>query len=124
MRSKSDSFFIDGVPMLNPDPEVSFSFEDIDDSSSGRDEGGYMHRFPVRYKVGSWGFTYSTLTEEEKNYTEDLFPDSATFSFTHPDKNDSSILVTDTCYRSKVSMSWYNSKLGLWRNVKFNIIQC
>lgn len=124
MREKTNSFRINGKQMLAPDAGVSFSFEDLDSADTGRDESGYMHRFPVRYKVGSWGFSYSNMTEEEKNYTESLFPDSAEFSFTHPDKDDSSRLVTETCYRTKVSMSWYSARTGHWKNYKFNIIQC
>lgn len=124
MRQEMDSFLINGKPLFTPDANVGFSFEDLDDAASGRDEGGYMHRFVVRYKVGTWSFTFATLTEEEKNYIESLFPDAPTFEFTHPDRNDSSRLVTDTCYRSKFSLSWFNARLGLWKNYKFNIIQC
>lgn len=124
MRKKTNKFQINGQPMLVPDEGMGFSFEDLDDSTSGRDEGGYMHRFVVRYKVGTWPFSYSTLTEEEKAYMESLFPDAPTFTFTHPDRHDSSRLVQTECYRSKYSLSWYNAITGLWKNYKFNIIEC
>lgn len=124
MRSTIPDFKINGKPMLAPDAGIGFNYEDLDDSSSGRDEGGYMHRFVVRTKVGNWSFSYETLTEEEKNYMEDLFGYSGTFSFTHPSRTDSSVAETHTCYRSKVSLSWYNARTGLWKNYKFNIIQC
>lgn len=117
-------FQINGKPMAVPDSGVTFSFEDIDDSTTGRDEGGYMHRFPVRYKVGKWGFNFTTISEEVKNYNESLFPDAETFAFTHPKRKDSSELVTTTCYRSKYDLSWYNAKEGVWKNYKFNIIEC
>ena len=110
--------------MLVPDQEVSVNYEDLDSSDSGRDESGVMHRFVVRYKVASWGFSYSHLTEEEKQYMEGLFPASATFSFGHPARQDSSQQETTTCYRSKYSLSWKNSTTGLWSNYGFQIISC
>lgn len=124
MRKMFPYFLINGKPVLAPNAGVVFSYEDLDDAATGRDEGGFMHRFPVRYKVGTWSFTYTDLTEEEKNYMENLFPDAPTFSFTHPDKNDSTKLITETCYRTKVSMNWYNAITKRWKNYKFNIIQC
>lgn len=123
MRATTDKFQINGKPMLAPDAEVGFSYEDLDTDDSGRDEGGYMHRVVARYKVGSWSFSYSHLTEAERAYTEGLFPDEPTFSFAHPDRLTGEP-VESTCYRSKYSISWYNAKMGLWKNYGFNIIEC
>ena len=124
MRAKTELFLINGQPMLVSDAEVGVSYEDLDSSDSGRDESGVMHRIPVRYKVGSWSFTYSHLTEEEKQYMESLFPDAADFTFTHPDRLDSSVAVSCKAYRSKYGISWRNAKTGLWSNYSFNIIEC
>ena len=124
MRAKTELFLINGQPMLVPDAEVGVSYEDLDSSDSGRDESGIMHRIPVRYKVSSWNFTYSHLTEEEKQYMESLFPDAADFTFTHPDRVDSSVAVSCQAYRSKYGISWRNAKTGLWSNYSFNIIEC
>lgn len=110
--------------MIVPDAGVGFSFEDLDDASSGRDESGYMHRFVLRHKVGKWAFSFASITEEEKQYLENLIPNSATFSFTHPSREDSNIPETTECYCSKVDMSWYNAKTGVWKNYRFNIIEC
>lgn len=110
--------------MIIPDAGVSFSYEDIDESSSGRDESGYMHRYVARYRVGKWSFSFASLTEEEKQYLEILIPDAPTFSFTCPSRENSDFLETMTCYCSKVQTSWYNAKAGVWKNYKFNIIQC
>jgi hypothetical protein len=107
-----------------PDGEVSVSYEDLDDADSGRDESGVMHRIPVRYKVGSWNFTYSHLTEEEKQYMENIFPDSADFAFTHPSRQDAAVAVTERAYRSKYGISWKNARTGLWSNYGFTVIQC
>ena len=124
MRETTELFQINGVPMLVPDAEVSVSYEDLDSADSGRDESGVMHRIPVRYKVGSWAFSYSHLTEEEKQYMENLFPDAADFSFTHPDRQDATVSVTSRAYRSKYSLSWKNARTGLWSNYGFHIIGC
>lgn len=124
MRATTELFMINGKPMLVPDSEVSVSYEDLDSSDSGRDESGVMHRIPVRYKVGSWSFSYSHLTEEEKQYMENLFPESAEFQFTHPDRLDASAPVVSQAYRSKYSIAWKNARTGLWSNYGFNIIEC
>lgn len=124
MRATTDLFKINGKPMLVPDADVGVSYEDLDSADSGRDESGAMHRLPIRYKVGSWKFSYSYLTEEEKQYMESLFPDSADFYFTHPDRLDASVSETCLAYRSKYSITWKNARTGLWSGYGFNIIQC
>ena len=124
MRKTTDQFYINGAPMLVPDEEVEMSFEDIDAAEAGRDQGGYMHRIPVRTKVASWSFSYTHLTEEEKRYMEGLFGDNAVFTFTHPSRQDATVQENSQCYRSKYSISWKNAVLGLWCNYSFHIIQC
>lgn len=124
MRKKTDLFKINGKPLLVPDAEVAVSYEDLDSADSGRDESGVMQRIPVRYKVGSWTFSYASLTEEERQYMENLFPDAASFSFTHPDRKNATVAVTEKAYRSKYSISWRNACTGLWSNYGFSIIQC
>lgn len=124
MRNTTELFKINGKPILVPDSEVDMSYEDLDSADSGRDESGVMHRIPVRYKVASWGFSYDHLTEEEKQYMENLFPDSADFVFTHPDRKDASQSATSRAYRSKYGISWKNARTGLWIGYSFRIIQC
>ena len=124
MRSKTDRFLINDQPLLAPDGEVTVSYEDLDGSDAGRDQNGKLHRSVVRYKVASWGFTYSHLTEEEKQYMENLFRDDAVFTFTHPARTDASVVESCVAYRSKYAISWKNAKTGLWSNYSFHIIQC
>ena len=123
MRDTTDLFLINGQPMLVPDADIALTYEDIDSADAGRDEKGFMHRIMVRCKVASWSFVYENLTEEEKRYTENLFGDSATFSFTHPHRLDASQAVTTTCYRSGYSICWRNARTGLWRGYNFRIIE-
>ena len=124
MREFTYLFTINGKPMLAPDEEVGFNYEDLDSSDSGRDESGIMHRVVVRYKVPSWSFSYSNLTEEEKQYMERLFPDAPTFQFGHPGRVDSLPTEVTECYRSKYGISWKNARTGLWSGYSFNIISC
>lgn len=124
MRAYSTDFFVNGKPLLVPDEEVQHNYEDLDDSSSGRDESGVMHRVVVRYKVGSWSFSYSHFTEEERKYMEGIFPEEPTFVFKHPTRLDAGVLEETTCYRSKYALSWKNARTGLWSGYGFNIIEC
>lgn len=123
-RVKTDLFKINGVPMFAPDADIDFSYEDLDDADSGRDESGYMHRIVVRYKVMTGSFVFSFISEEDMKYMESLFPDEPDFEFTRPSRLDPDTPVTTRCYRSKYGISWHNARTGLWRNYKFNIIEC
>ena len=122
MRSKTHRFAINGIPMLAPDGPVSVSYSDLDGPDAGRDLNGILHRSGVRYKVASWEFTYSNLSDEEKRYLEALFPDAPTFSFTHPARLDASQAETTVCYRSRYGIAWRNAVTGLWSELKFQII--
>ena len=124
MRATTNIFLINGNPVLVPDCQVGVSYEDLDSADSGRDESGVMHRIPVRYKVGAWNFSYHQLTEEEKQYMENLFPEAADFAFTHPDRIDASRPVTTRAYRSKYGISWKNARTGLWSGYSFSVIEC
>ncbi len=124
MMKKTELFTINGKPLPAPDAGVEFSYEDLDASDSGRTEDGVMHRSVIRYKVGAWSFAYSCLTEEERRYMESLFPDEPDFRFGHPDRRDASRQAETRAYRSKCGISWYDARRGLWRNYKFNIIEC
>ena len=124
MRSKTELFKVNGKPLLAPDGGVGVTYADLDAADAGRDESGVMHRYLVRRKVASWEFVYSHITEAEKQYMESIFPDSATFSFTHPDRLDSRKSKTSTCYRSQYTITWRDAKSGLWSNYGFRIIQC
>lgn len=124
MRKYADFFLINGKPMLAPDEEVALTYNDIDSDESGRDEAGYMHRIVLRQNVATWAFSYATLTEEEKQYMEGLFDGLAEFAFTHPDRKDATKTAVTQCYRSNYGITWQNAKTGVWRNYKFNIIEC
>ena len=123
-RRTTNLYLINGRPILTPDVEIPESYEDIDSHETGRDGTGRMHRYPVLYKVGKWGFQYDLMTKEDYMFMENLFPDAGTFMFTRPSRRNPSEMVTTECYRSKYSTSWFSPKRGMWKNYKFNIIEC
>ena len=110
-------FQIDGKPMPVPDADVAMSFEDLDAAQSGRDEAGFMHRIPVRYKVGVWEFRYSFLDGETYRYLQELLPRGGSFRFTCPEGQ-------VEAYLSRYSLVWHNAKTDTYRDLKFSIIQC
>lgn len=123
-RIKYNSYLINNVPILAPDNEIGESYEDIDAPDTGRDETGTMHRTVVRYKVGKWSFNYDLMTKADYKYMESIFPDVGEFQFTRPSRRDPDVLVTTKCYRSKYDLAYFSPKRGMWKNYKFNIIEC
>lgn len=123
MRSETYLFTINGKPLLAPDAGISVSYTDIDGPDAGRDMNGTLHRSVVRYKVASWEFSYSMLTDEEKRYLESLFPDAPTFQFSHPGRTDPARQEITECYRAQYGISWQNARTGLWNGLKFQIIE-
>lgn len=124
MRSPSNLFLIDGVPMLAPDADMEVSYEDLDSSASGRDEAGVMHRLVLRHQVGKWSFIYDCLTRQEYAYMEGLFAGKSHFQFTFPSPTSPNQTQTVTAYRSQHGIGWRCVQTGQFRNYKFNIIAC
>jgi len=117
-----EEFKINGSPIPVPDAEVELSFQDLDSGSAGRDESGVMHRVRVRTRVKTWGFQYFALGRETYRYLEDLLSRDAVFTFTYPDTDGTA--RTCQAYCAKSSLVYENANLGLYRNYKFNIIEC
>ena len=124
MNSLTQLYLIDGKPMLAPDADVEMSFQDLDAADSGRDESGVMHRLPVRYKVGSWNFVYSSLSQEEYAYMQSILPASGSFTFTYPSPSDCTRPESCDAYLSGYSILWHSARTGIYKNLKFSIIEC
>lgn len=124
MNTLTQLYLIDGKPLLTPDAGVQMSFTDLDSGESGRDESGFMHRIVKRYKVGVWSFSYSHLTQEEYSYLLSILPKSGSFSFTYPAPEDISQSRTATAYLSQYGIVWHSARTGMYRNLKFDIIEC
>ena len=124
MRNVTNLFLIDGQPMLAPDENMRISVADVEASDSGRDESGFFHRFAVRQGVGSWDFTYGSLTTEEYAYMERLFEGKETFRFTYPDCAGGGAPKEITAYRREHGILWQSAKTGLFRNYQFAVVAC
>lgn len=122
MRRFDYDFLIDKKPILMPDEDADISMSDLDSEDSGRDEGGVMHRQVVREKVITLGLTYAVLTREEYRYMVSLFRGKSTFTVEY--LNEDGQVAEMTAYCSKISVSLHNVKTGIYKKLKFNIIEC
>lgn len=121
IRAYSTQYDIDGSPLLEPDEEPSISKSDLDAADSGRDESGIMHRIVVREKVTTFGFSYAVLDREDYAYMEKLIEGKHEFTFGYVDSDGESHKITAYCSKTSIVLK---SRSGLYKNFKFNIIQC
>ncbi len=117
MRKTDDFYQVDGKPLPVPDAGVELSFQDLDAQAAGRDELGFMHRMVLREKVRTWSFCYSVLSQADYDYVMGLLAGKAAFVFTAGEESVSA-------YCSKVGITLWDRARGLYRNLKFNIIEC
>ena len=123
MNETTYLYTINGKPMLTPDAGVQTEFSDVLSKESGLDEAGYMHRIVQRYKVGCWHFNYSALTQEAYSYMLSLLDPGDNLVFTYPDPNDPTKTKTTIAYIENYGICWYSAKSGLYRNLKFDVIE-
>jgi len=122
MRDFYYDFQIDGKPILVPDEDIQMEFSDLDSDESGRDESGVMHRIVLRRNVKTWALPYATLTKDEYRYMESLFANKDSFIVEYVDAHGAHVKCV--AYRSKHSLTIHNARLGIYKNYKFNIIEC
>lgn len=122
MRAFYYDLQIDGKPILVPDEDVQMELSDLDSSESGRDESGVMHRIVLRRNMKTWALSYSALSQEEYRYMESLFASKDEFTVRYVDKDRREARCV--AYRSKHSLTIHNVRLGVYKNYKFNIIEC
>lgn len=122
MRKYDYEYQIDRKPMLTPDAGVEISFSDLDSEESGRDEGGFMHRSVLRSGLRTWGFSYAVLTTEEYRYLSTLIQGKSTFQFSFQGLDGKPAECRAYCAKSSITL--YNRRSGLYKNLKFNIIEC
>lgn len=117
MREKISEILIDGKEILMPDRDIEITRTDLDDTDSGRDESGVMHRFILRERVQTWAIPYDYLTAEEYEYMKSLTAGKAEFPFTYFGEE-------YTAYCSNDSITLRNAKTGEYRNFTLKIIEC
>lgn len=113
---------IDGQPVLVPDEDIDLSADDLDSDESGRDEGGVMHRIVLREGMMVLPLTYSVLNHEDYRYMESLFRGKHEFTLKYRDPGGE--IFEYIAYRSKYGITLSNHRTGVYKNYKFNIIQC
>jgi hypothetical protein len=116
-------YSINGKALLPPDAGVQMEFEDIMHNKSGRDEDGVMHRLVRRYRVGTWHFHYSTLTQEQYSYMLPILEGQKDFTFTYPDPDNPNHRKSTKAYIEKYGICWYSAKQGLYKNLKFDVVE-
>lgn len=121
IRAYDTNYKVDGSALLAPDEGVEISLSDLDSSDSGRDESGIMHRFVVREKSGLSDSATRCWIRKDYAYLMGLFSGKVTFPFSFPENG---ITKTCTAYCSKASVVLHSSRTGLYKNLKFNIIEC
>ena len=122
MRKLDDEYLVEGLALPVPDAGVELSFADLDSEEAGRDESGFMHRSVLRQGVRTWGFSYGALTEQEYRYIMGLFAGKGVFTFRFRDQTGA--LTETAAYCAKCSLVLHNRRTGLYKNLKFNIIEC
>lgn len=122
LRAFSEYYKVDGLPMLEPDTGAEISETDLDASDSGRDESGVMHRVVVREGMRTWNFSYALLDSCDYNYLKSLFHRKPQFAFTF--LSDDGCILTITAYCSKRSITLHSPASGLYKNLKFTVIEC
>ena len=122
MIRKYDALYrIDGQPLLTPDADVEIQMSDMESGDSGLDESGVLHRIVVREKVRTWSFSYATLDDADYRYLQSLFAGKPTFTFQFPSGGQAESCMA---YCDKTSVVLHNSRTGLYKNLKFNIMEC
>ena len=94
--------------------------EDLSDSSAGRTEDGKMHKNRIGSKVAlslSW---QNISTSDVSKILKAFNPEYVSVRYLDPEEGG---YTTKTFYVGNRSAPLYNSKLGLWSNVSFKIIE-
>ena len=117
----TEIYRMDGKAMPIPDAGVVMTFADVDAPESGRDEAGFYHRIPLRYKVGSWTFTYHRMGLEAYRYLESILPRNGSFLFHRPGATGE---AESLCRLEKFEVTLETLPSGRYRDVTFTVTEC
>ena len=121
-RAYYNDFLIDGAPILVPDTDVVWEYNDLDSNESGRDESGVMHRIVLREGVRKCTLPYGTLTREEYLYMRSLLSGKAQFEVTYTDHDGETAKFN--AYHSNHSITIHSAKTGHYKNYNVSISEC
>ena len=122
IRNYYYDFQIDGRPILVPDADVTWEYNDLDSDESGRDESGVMHRIVLRHGVRKCVLPYETLTREEYLYMRSLLEGKSEFEVRYRDHSGQESVFT--AYHSNHIITVHNAKTGIYKNYNPSIIEC
>lgn len=115
-------FLIDDKPILVPDADAVWEYNDLDSDESGRDESGVMHRIVLREGVRKCTLRYDSLTREEYLYMRSLLSGKAQFEVRYRDHNGEEEKMN--AYHSNHSITVRSARTGQYKNYKISIIEC
>lgn len=110
---------VDGAYVPVPS-KYKYSLQDVSEPDAGRDEAGYMHKLRIVQKVKlelEWvgkkdAEVSEILTAFNPEYLQITYKDAKSGTY-----------LTKTFYVGDRSAPMYNSKLDIWENVAFNVIE-
>lgn len=108
------------VPSPSQDGGFQWEREDISDSSAGRTEDGKMHKNRIGSKVAislSW---HNITSADVSKILKAFEPEYIRVNYLDPEEGD---YTTKTFYVGNRTAPLYNSRLGVWSNVSFKIIE-
>lgn len=119
-------YSVDGNTNIPAPSSYVWKLEDISQSDAGRTEDGVMHKKRIGQVVGlelSW---QNISTEKAHTILTAFNPEYVDVRYIDPMTGNSSnnYVVSNavTFYVGNRSAPMYNSKLGLWSNISFNLI--
>lgn len=115
-------FLIDDKPILVPDADLTWEYNDLDSEETGRDESGVMHRIVVRDGVRKCALQYESLSREDYLYMKSLFAGKAEFEVKYKDHDGQ--VSTFRAYHSNHSITVHNARTGEYKNYNPSIIEC
>lgn len=121
-RSYDNFHLIDGVPMLTPDIDVEITYEDLESSDSGFDQGGFYHRIVMKFNRRKWKFKYAILTKDEFVYLRALLKGKQSFLFSF--QNEQEKTETVMAISNPVTVAFQSKRSGLYKNLTIEIVEC
>lgn len=115
-------FLIDNNPILVPDADITWEYNDLDSDETGRDEAGVMHRIVLREGVRKCALQYESITREDYLYMRSLFAGKSAFEVEYRDHDGN--VSTFTAYHSNHSITVQNARTGEYKNYNPSIIEC
>ena len=121
MNSKTYNYTVNGLPIYEPQVQVTESVESVMDENSGRSDDGTMHVFWKDKTIKKFSLQYNALTAEEYNEMKQLLQ-GKTFRFGYWN-NGAVTKISAYCEATSASLLRIDGTSGIYTGVQFDIIQ-